>query len=65
MFVNQAIVDYANIIWLNVWSLPFVIPIVIISHRLSLNNSPQRFRKVIYCLMTMFGSIIITKALMR
>ncbi|MBC6475253.1 MAG: TSUP family transporter [Hormoscilla sp. GM102CHS1] len=41
MFVNQAIVDYANIIWLNAWSLPFVIPIVIISHRLSLNNSPQ------------------------
>ena len=65
MFVDRATVDYANIIWLNAWSLPFVIPIVIISHHLSLKNSPQRFRKVIYYLITIFGSIILTKALMR
>ncbi|MGK7902582.1 MAG: sulfite exporter TauE/SafE family protein [Hormoscilla sp.] len=65
MFVDQATVDYANIIWLNAWTLPFVIPIIIISHRLSLNNSPQIFRKVIYRLITMFGSIILTKALMQ
>lgn len=63
MFVERATVDYANIIWLNAWTLPFVIPIMIIGHRLSLNNSSQRFRKVIYFLITIFGCIILTKAL--
>jgi len=65
MFLSQATVDYANAITLTAWTLPFIIPILILSHYLSLRHSSQTFRQVVYWVVTLFGGIILTRALMH
>ena len=62
-FFSETTVNHTHALVLTAWALPFLIPILIISHRFSLTYSSQRFRKVVYLVVTILGSVILTRAL--